>query len=106
MEDFCKKVNKLFGYLKYFTYLCITQMKKILDWFKESNRGKHLLYAIPIGFIDLELAIGVASGMEFKDKLYGNKWDWIDWSLTVLGGSIGFLIKLITLKFTNYGLWM
>lgn len=81
-------------------------MKKILDWFKESNRGKHLLYAIPIGFIDLELAIGVASGMEFKDKLYGNKWDWIDWSLTVLGGSIGFLIKLITLKFTNYGLWM
>ena len=53
------------------------------------------------------MAIGAASGMEFKDKLYGNKWDWIDWSMTVLGGSIGFLIKLLIFKkLLNYGLWL
>lgn len=41
-------------------------MKRILEWFKASNRWKHLTYAIPVGFIDLGMAIGVASGMEFK----------------------------------------
>ena len=48
-------------------------------WFKESNRDKHFLYAIPCGLIGTELFVaGLATGMEFKDKLYGNKWDWID----------------------------
>lgn len=38
-------------------------------WLKESNRDKHLLYAIPIGFICTILAVlGCALGMEFKDK--------------------------------------
>lgn len=50
-------------------------MKRILEWFKASNRWKHLTYAIPVGFIDLGMAIGVASGMEFKDKQHGGKWD-------------------------------
>ena len=38
-------------------------------WLRESNRDKHLLYAIPIGFTLTILAvIGCAFGMEFKDK--------------------------------------
>lgn len=57
-------------------------LNKILPkWLKESNRTKHLLYAIPIGFLFTILCVlGVASGMEFKDKAYGGKWDWLDWS--------------------------
>ena len=63
-------------------------------WFKESNRDKHFLYAIPCGLIGTELFVaGLATGMEFKDKLYGNKWDWIDWLMTMVGGLIGQAIQ-------------
>lgn len=63
-------------------------------WFKESNRDKHFLYAIPCGLIGTELFVaGLATGMEFKDKLYGNKWDWIDWLMTIAGGLIGQTIQ-------------
>ena len=59
-------------------------------WLTESNRLKHFLYAIPIGFVlTILCVIGVASGMEFKDKCWGGKWDWLDWVATVLGGLIG-----------------
>ena len=68
-------------------------------WIKESNRLKHLLYAIPIGLIfTLLCVLGVASGMEFKDKSYGNKWDWKDWVSTMIGGIIGQVLQLIALR--------
>ena len=65
-------------------------------WLTESNRQKHFLYAIPIGFLFTILCIlGVASGLEFKDKQYGNQWDWLDWTATILGGLVGQLIQII-----------
>ena len=64
-------------------------------WLKRSNRNKHLLYAIPIGVVlTILCVIGLASGLEFKDKLYGNKWDWLDWLATILGGLIGQIIQI------------
>jgi hypothetical protein len=33
--------------------------------------------------------------MEFKDKQWGGKWDWIDWTMTMLGSFIGQLIQLL-----------
>lgn len=69
-----------------------------MSWLKESNRIKHLLYAIPIGFILTILAvIGCAFGMEFKDKQYGGNFDWIDISATMIGGLIGQILQLILL---------
>lgn len=65
-------------------------------WLKESDRPKHFLYAIPIGLVFTILCVlGVASGLEFKDKEYGNQWDWLDWSATMLGGMVGQLIQII-----------
>lgn len=65
-------------------------------WLTESNRQKHFLYAIPIGFLFTILCVlGVASGLEFKDKQYGNQWDWLDWSATMLGGLVGQLLQII-----------
>ena len=65
-------------------------------WLKESNRQKHFLYAIPIGFLFTILCVlGVASGLEFKDKQYGNQWDWLDWLATILGGMVGQLLYII-----------
>lgn len=67
-----------------------------MKWLKESNRIKHLLYAIPIGFICTILAVlGCAFGMEFKDKEYGNKFDWLDIAATMIGGAIGQLLQII-----------
>lgn len=61
-----------------------------MSWFTESNRWKHFVFAIPIGLVFTILCVlGVASGMEFKDKQWGGKWDWIDWIATILGGVIG-----------------
>ena len=62
-------------------------------WLKESNRQKHLLYAIPIGLVFTILAVlGCAFGMEFKDKEYGIKFDWLDIAATMIGGAIGLLL--------------
>lgn len=67
-----------------------------MNWIKESNRQKHLLYAIPIGLVFTILAVlGCAFGMEFKDKQYGGKFDWLDIAATMIGGAIGQLIQVI-----------
>ncbi len=67
-----------------------------MNWIKESNRPKHLLYAIPIGLVFTILAVlGCAFGMEFKDKQYGGKFDWLDIAATMIGGAIGQLIQIV-----------
>lgn len=40
---------------------------------------------------------GLAAGMEFKDKSYGEKWDWLDFLATILGGLVGQIIQGIAL---------
>ena len=68
----------------------------MISWFKESNRDKHFLYAIPVGFIFTILCVlGLASGMEYKDKLKGGIWDWKDWWATILGGSVGQILQIL-----------
>lgn len=69
-----------------------------MSWITESNRMKHFIYAIPIAYLFTILTVvGLASGMEFKDKSYGNKWDWLDWLATILGGLIGQILQVLTL---------
>ena len=69
-----------------------------MGWITESNRDKHLLYAIPIGFIFTILAVlGCAFGMEFKDKLWGGKFDWLDLAATMIGGVIGQFLQIIVI---------
>lgn len=65
-------------------------------WLTESNREKHLLYAIPCALIGTILfAAGLAFGMEFKDKQYGNKFDWLDLIATLIGGVIGQTLQIL-----------
>ena len=69
-----------------------------LKVFKQSNRPKHLLYAIPAAFIGTILfSTGLAFGMEFKDKQYGGKFDWLDIAATMIGGLIGQALQLIVI---------
>lgn len=66
-----------------------------IKWLKESNRLKHLKYAIvPGALFTILFVAGLASGMEFKDKMYGGKWDWLDWIATMIGGTIGQAIQI------------
>ena len=65
-------------------------------WIKESNREKHFLYAIPVGLaLTFLCALGVAGGMEFKDKQWGGEWDWLDFLATCLGGLVGQIIQAV-----------
>lgn len=65
-------------------------------WLKESNRVKHLVYGcIAAVVLTVLFAFGLAIGMEFKDKQYGNKFDWLDVAATVLGGLIGQVIQVV-----------
>lgn len=62
--------------------------------FTESNRWKHFLYAVPVGAVFTVLCVlGLASGMEFKDRAWGGRWDWWDWLFTILGGLVGQAIQ-------------
>lgn len=67
-----------------------------MSWFTESNRDKHFLYAIPVGLIFTILCVlGLATGMEIKDKLWGGTPDIIDWLCTMAGGLVGQAIQLL-----------
>lgn len=71
----------------------IDVMKKL---FEDPTRQKHFFYAIPIGAVFTILCVlGVASGMEFKDKQWGGIWDWKDWLCTMLGGLVGQVLQII-----------
>lgn len=83
-------------------------MKNIISWLKESNRWKHLLGGFFVSLITniifaktMSIIIGIycsvccAGSLELKDKQYGNKWDWIDFVLTIVGGVIGTIIYYI-----------
>lgn len=64
-------------------------------WLTESNRLKHFTYAIPCAlFGTIVLVIGMAIGLEFKDKEYSNKWDWLDLIATILGGLVGQVLQI------------
>lgn len=69
-------------------------------WITESNRLKHLLYAIPAAFFGtLLFSAGLAVGMEFKDRQYGNKFDWLDIAATIIGGIVGQVLQIVAIIF-------
>ena len=73
-----------------------TNYKKVLQWWKASNRWKHFLFAIPLGAVcGAHFTTGVGLGMEIKDHLYGGKADFVDFNLTAAGGVIGHGVMLV-----------
>lgn len=74
-------------------------------WLKESNRLAHLKYGAYSSFIGTILfATGLAVGMEFKDREYGNKFDWLDIAATEIGAIIGQAFQT-GLIYLIYNLW-
>lgn len=73
-------------------------MAKFLQWFVESNRYLHFLLGIVVGlganslYCALYTAFGVSGALEFKDKLWGSQWDWVDWGCTFVGIMLGYAV--------------
>lgn len=76
-------------------------MKKFIEFFKTSNHGYHLIGGFAVGLFAFTpyyalYAAGVAAScLELKDRLYGGRWDWVDWGLTVAGGAAAATIECI-----------
>lgn len=63
---------------------------KTMSWITESNRWKHLIGGFILGLtLTFLCALGCGGGMEFKDRQWGGKWDWLDFLATCLGGIAG-----------------
>lgn len=78
----------------------------IVNWFKQSNRWKHLLYGFLVSIIaGFAFTCGAAAGMEFKDKQAGGEWDWIDFGLTVAGALAGLALRLTIINLLGLG-WL
>lgn len=61
-----------------------------MSWITESNRWKHMIGGFVLGItLTILCALGCAGGMEFKDRQWGGKWDWLDFVATIIGGLIG-----------------
>ena len=64
-------------------------------WLKESNRPDNIKYGLLSALVGtLIFTTGLAIGMEFKDKQYGNKFDWLDVAATIIGGIVGQLLQI------------
>ena len=64
--------------------------------FGDKTRWQHFGWAIPAGLLLTILFVaGLATGMEFKDYKYVNKWDWADWACTMLGGLVGQALQIL-----------
>lgn len=76
-------------------------MNKILNWLKESNRWKHLVVGVCVGFLPLNWWVGIYAAcavglaLEYKDEAHGGEWDWIDAAMTAIGGVVGGLLTLL-----------
>lgn len=80
--------------------------KGIIEWFKQSNRWKHLLYGFLVSIIaGFAFTLGCAAGMEFKDRAWGGKWDWIDFGLTVAGAWFGLMLRIFIINLLGWG-WL
>lgn len=79
-------------------------IENIIEWFKASNRWKHLLGGFIIGLLcndwycTMLTGIGVAGALEFKDYQYGGKPDIIDFLLTFGGAVLSFTLKTLILN--------
>lgn len=76
-------------------------VKNFLNWMAASNRWKHLLLGLVIGLVADDAYCASLSGvctagaMELKDMQWGGKFDWIDFSLTMVGDFVGHLTRFL-----------
>lgn len=69
---------------------------KLSEWLRESNRVKHFVGGFILGVLLTVLcALGAAGAMEYKDRAWGGQCDWVDFTLTLMGGMMGQIVQII-----------
>lgn len=67
---------------------------QVVKDFLESNRYKHFLVSAAGSLLTgAGFAIGANLATEYKDKAYGNKWDWKDFAFGIAGGVVGQILQ-------------
>lgn len=82
-------------------------MKRYYEWLLESNRPKHILVGFIIGFtLGVSASFAAAASAEMKDWMWcgqkggrfgwlkGNGFDWLDFVATMIGGVLGYALRL------------
>jgi hypothetical protein len=76
----------------------IKALAHLFHWVTESNRLKHIKFGFYAGLCGtIFAAIGAGLAAEYKDKQYGNKFDWFDTAATIIGGMFGQAVQLLIL---------
>ena len=65
-----------------------------LDYRKQQTKALSLCHSLCLSTHGLFVG-GLACGMEFKDRAYGGKWDWLDLLATILGGVLGQMLQIL-----------
>lgn len=74
----------------------IKAQSHLFNWVTESNRLKHIQYGFYAGLCGtIFAAIGAGLAAEYKDKQYGNEFDWLDVAATIIGGMFGQAAQLL-----------
>lgn len=74
-----------------------------MNWLTKSNRPKHILYGFIGALIGTILfTAGLAIGKEYADKSWGGEFDWLDISVTLIGGIAGQIVQLLII----YEIWI
>jgi hypothetical protein len=65
-----------------------------LDYRKQQTKALSLCHSLCLSTHGL-IRGWMACGMEFKDRAYGGKWDWLDLLATILGGVLGQMLQIL-----------
>jgi hypothetical protein len=67
-----------------------------MEWFFNSNRYKHFGFALFFSALfSVFFGLGLGTGMEYKDYMYKDEWDWLDWGCTAIGSLIGGIFNFV-----------
>lgn len=58
-----------------------------------SNRHKHLIISFLIALFSWGMAMGAGIAAEYKDKVHGGKFDWIDLLADIIGIGLALLVR-------------
>ena len=73
-----------------------TMIDKVWQWLRQSHRLQHLVGGFAVGLLlGLMAAVSAGAAMEFKDWQWGGKPEWADCLMTVMGGCVGWGLRLL-----------